>query len=454
MNRHHGLCCIAAGLLAVAAGCGGQGAAESAPTKSPRALNVEVIEIQPSRIEMTLELVGTLIPIRATTIVSEVDGIIQSFPLSDRKIQFETNGRKESVALGLDIGNPVKKGQVICQIDPTDFQLELDAAKANLNLAQKNLEHLFAWRRPEEVAQMEAQVKEAEATHARCAADLARSLDMVKDNAVSRSKYDQDLMAERTSAAVLERAQAALKLAKAGPTPEEIAVGKAQIATAEVRVKQCEERLHKTSIRAPYDAVVSERYVDVGERVTAMPRVEILQIVDPRVLLAEVAVPERYQDCVKLDTVAAVEVAGRAESVPGVVDLINEKIDPQTRTVRVRVSIDNRQGLLRPGGLVKVHLPIAMADEVLCVPRRAVVMSEGRLAVFVCKDGVVQRREVEPGISNATCRQIRAGLDAGDRVVIDKPGMMADGMTVQAHLIDTPPEHETPHAAKTGDAKQ
>ena len=401
----------------------------------PRQLEVDVVEVRPERLDTTLRLVGTLMPVRATTIASEVDGVIKSFPLSDRKIVYEENGQTRSVALGLDLGQKVRKGEVICQIDPVNFELDLKSAKAELQLARGDLADLLAWKRSEEIAQLAAQLDEAKAAHALAVSELERSGKLLERNATSQSVHDETVMAERTSAACVRRAEAALALAKAGPTVEQVNVAKARIEAAQAGVDRAAEQLRKTAIRAPYNAVVSNRYVDVGTRVTATPTVDIMQIIDPRVLMAQVAVPEQYQGMVKLDSVAKVDAAGVPQAVAAVVDLINSMVDPETRTFRVRVTIDNRKNIFKAGGFVNVDIPIVSASGVLAVPQAAVTLSNGTPTVFVYKDGCVHRRAVRPGMRNRSSVEIVSGLSPGEAVVAANTSLLADGLHVQLKKV-------------------
>ncbi len=419
--------------LALAFGlCGCRQSADTfEQTDVPRHLEVEVVDVQPEQINSTLRLVGTLIPIRATTIASDVDGTIMSFPLSDRKLVYEENGQTHSVTLGLDLGQKVRKGEVICQIDPVNYEHALSVAKANLQLAEGNLADLMAWKRPEEIAQLEAQVDEARAAHARAKADLERSKSLVERKATSQSIHDEIVMIERTAEAGVRRAAAGLALAKAGPTKEQVNVGKAHIEAAKAEVARQAEQLRKTSIRAPYDAVVSNRYVDVGSRITATPVVDILQIIDPRALLAQVSVPEQYQGMIKLDSVAMVSATGVPQAVPGVVDLINSIVDQETRTFRVRVTLDNRKDIFKAGGFVNVDLPVVSASGVLVVPQASITLSNGTPTVFVCKDGRVHRRAVRPGMRNRSHVEIISGLTPGEKIVAGKTSLLADGLRVK-----------------------
>ena len=223
-----------------------------------------------------------------------------------------------------------------------------------------------------------------------------------------------------------------LAIAEAGPTAEQVAVVQAEVAAAEVEVRHRERELEKATIRSPYPAVITDRFVGVGDRVTAMPRVEIMQIADPRMLFVEIDVPERYLAIVKLDDVAEVRSPGRPDAVHGKVELINGRIDPETRTFRVRIGIDNRQGLFKPGGFVQARLPIDSTGQTLVVPRASVAFAEGQPAVYAYrKEGFVERRLVRLGITNAKTCEIVDGLNEGEMIAVTGTALLADGTPVR-----------------------
>lgn len=396
----------------------------------PEPIRVEVAAVALSTIRDELELVGTLIPLRATTIVSDVDGRIASFPASEQRIEYQESGQMKTQALGLDLGHPVRQGEVLVQIDRVDFELGLKTAQAEYELAKRSLAHLLSWRRDEEIQRLEAALEEALAASDRAQADFERAEQLLPKRAVSQGEFDHASAAARMAAAAVKQAQAALAVAKAGPTAEEVGVGEAELAAAAARVAVQQDKLDKTTIRAPYDAVVSDRYVDVGDRVTAMPRVEIMQIIDPQVLFAQVFVPERYQGAVKRGDSATVLAEGVAHALPARVDLINVKVDPETRTFRVRATLDNRQGLLKAGGFVRVALTVGAAAEVPVVPREAVVFSEGRPSVFICEEGRVRRTAVELGLSDGRIYEITSGVQPGHQVAVSRTTLLTDGLSV------------------------
>ena len=273
-------------------GCSGGDPPQASSSQAARSLEVDLTPVRRARIAARLELVGTLLPIRATTIVPDVDGIIESFPDSERLVEYLEDGKLHTEALGLNLGHGVKKGDVLVKIEDTNFKLAVAAAQAELDLAQRLREELVAWRRDEEKLQSEAQLDEAAAAVQLGEAELKRSEKLRQMNTISQGEFDVLVMNVQCAVAAKKRAQAALDIANAGPTPQQIAVADARILSAEAQVMMRQDELEKTSIRAPYDGVIVDRFVDVGDRVQAMPRAEIMQIIDPRVLFAHVSVPE------------------------------------------------------------------------------------------------------------------------------------------------------------------
>jgi multidrug efflux pump subunit AcrA (membrane-fusion protein) len=428
---------ILAGLGVSAAGCAHEGTASGEPDPPTHLVEVEVATAARGPMQTMIELVGTLLPIRSTTVVPEVDGIILEFPASQREVQLGAQAGHESFSLSLDIGDEVARGEALVQLDPTDSQLALDLAEANYALVIRELERLRAVQRPEEIARLEAAVEGARAADNRARADLDRFETLLNRRTIPQSDYDLARMEAETAAAGLRQAEAALAYYRSRPTAEEIAVAEAQVAAAEAEVRLRAEKVAKTTVRAPYDAVVTDRFVEVGDRVTAMPRVEIMEIADPSVLFGEVAVPERYQNRVRLDDPAVVFVEGFDEPVRGRVERINAKIDAQTRTFRVRVTIDNRRRALRLGGFVRVALPLAAAEAVLQVPAAAINYSEGRPGVFVfhpegnAGEGRVERRSVALGMSDRHAQEIVSGLAEGERVAVGQTSLLTDGLRVR-----------------------
>ncbi len=391
---------------------------------------VALVPVMRQDLTANLELVGNFLPARRSVIVAEVDGVIETIPTPKvNPTVVEVEGIRET--LPLDIGASVQKGDLLVQLDASDYELALEAERAKLAQAKADLAKLLSWKRPEEIALSKALYDEAQANFTRAESAFERSDRLLKTNATSTSEHEEKHANALKARALLAHAEANVAMAEAGPTAEEIAVAKAAVASAEAQVKQKQWRVDKTTITAPYGAVITDRYVDVGERVTALPRVEIMELMEVRFLVAEVGVPERFFGRLQLLDQAQVRVQGRSEPVPGLVVRINEKVDPGSRTFRVRIGIDNGDRQFHVGQFVRVLLNVASSPETLTIPLRAVTYSGGQPSVFVFADDKVSLRPIELGIETDDLVEVAAGLKEGDQVVVDDPAVLTDNMPVR-----------------------
>ena len=230
--------------------------------------------------------------------------------------------------------------------------------------------------------------------------------------------------------AMLVSHQATLAEAGAGPTKEEIAVAKSLIVQAEAELKQKERLLAKTAIRVPYDGILSSINVYKGARVSPNTG-PVFEILDLRFVAAEVGVPEAYIGKIKMQDFAQVRIAGHAKTVPGLVISISEQVNPESRSFRIRVGVDNEEGKFKSGQFATVILQVGSVSDANIVPTAAVKFEEGQPGVFVYQDGKVKRVGVSLGMSDGDRVEILEGLSEGDLVVVDDPNLLSDGMSVE-----------------------
>lgn len=305
----------ACGLLLAATGCT-ESTTSALETRSLAArkmlVELAVAEIKP--LAVSTVFTGNLLPRRRTIVVSEVDGIVRDIPAVGPKIDIEVNGQRYVEQLGIGYGHEVKKGDLLIQLDTADFELELLVARAKLAKAKADLAKLTSWERPEAIERLKAVRNEAKARHDQAVAELDRAEKL--GNAISLSELDGRRTDVATTEATLGSHEAMLRTATAGPTKEELAVQEALVAQADAEVKQKEQDLTKATIHAPYDGVVTDMYVEVGERVSAASG-QILELMDLRFLVAEVGVPEAYMSRLEVQDRASVHAAGSIEPSPG-----------------------------------------------------------------------------------------------------------------------------------------
>lgn len=403
-------------------------------------IDVAVAEVSRESVVASLELTGTLIPRDRSIIVSEVDAVIRAFPKSAASVDATPAQREylrsigfdlDAATLSLNIGDEVQKGEVLVELDTRDFELELAAARARLAKARADLEHLLAWKRPEELRRLKALQSEARAKLEQAKLDLERAESLREKDVLTPSELDRRRTEVRISEAALERATASLEIATAGPTRSEVAVARSLVDQAELDVEIAEERLRKTVIRAPYDCVVTDRFLGVGDQANTQQRVEIMEIMDLGVVLAQVGVPERFVGKVRLGDRVAVRAEGASSAVGGIVVLVNDKVEPQTRTFRVRVMLENRDHSFKAGQFARVTFKVAAARDALAAPSAALVYREGHAQVFLVRGERVELRPVTTGITDHRLTEILSGVSEGDVIVVDDPSVLAHGMSVR-----------------------
>ncbi len=445
MNRLRA--CIAVALVA-AGGCedwtGPPAPASRPPAERPAAggpqkSSVEVSIARPRKIRSTFELAGNLLPRRRTFIVSEVDGVIESIADSARRIEIDVDGRHISQGMSLGMGESVGKGDVLVQIARADYDLAVSAARARLDKAKADLAAIEAWKRPEEVHMAEAVVRETAARVDETRFEWERLSRLRTSDAVSEREANQAQAAYLMAQAAHARATADAEMAGAGAKETDVAVARAAVAIAEIEVRTQEARAAKTTLRAPYDGVITEVFVDIGARVTAQPRVDLMELLDVDWMGAEVGVPERLAGKIGFGDRVEVLAEGAGDSIPGLVIRVNEKVEPATRTFRVRCGVENHDRRLKAGQLCRVRFELASSGGTLAVPATSVGYRAGEPTVFVVEGDRASLREVRTGLADGRFVEILSGIEPGQQVVLERGGI-ADGTAIDVRVAEDVPE--------------
>ena len=393
-------------------------------------LQVLLDKVKRRSISAKSEFTGSLLPARGTQVMAEVEGIAESFADIGPLVEADVDGKHYSVRLAIQPGTKVQEGQVLVQLERTNFELDVAIAKARVDKAKADLAKLIAWERAESIDRLKAAVSEAQARKKLAEADYGRSLTLSRQSAASLGEVERAETELAAAEALLVSQQAMLREAEAGPTKEEIAVSETMITQAEAELKLKQRLLEKTAVRVPYDGVLTQINVYKGARVSPATG-PLFEILDLRYVAAEVGIPESYIGKIKMQDMAQVLIAGVPNPVPGMVVGINEKVDPESRSYRIRVGVDNEHGKFKSGQFATVILQIGTISETTVVPSAAVKFEEGQPGVFVYHDGIVKRVGVTLGMSTGELVEIVDGLSEGELIVIDDPNLLSDGMSVE-----------------------
>lgn len=329
----------------------------------------------PQILSSSVELVEARVASIAMPII--VSGTMTALQTSN--ITALVEGPVERIFVG--VGDRVRKGEPLFRIRQADFARRVAEAEAALKLAQ-------------------AQVEQTERAHARVFELHQRGF---------------------APAARLEEAQAARDVAQA-QRDQAVAV----LATAR-------QALADTVVRAPYDGVVTARLVDEGvylnNRFSMGGQSSALQLQELRIVAAVVAVPEARVADLKLDLPASLVIEGVHEPKASYVAIINDQIDPETRTVEVRLPVSNENYMIKAGLSVRAEITPA-PSEVVVLPRTALAGDDAQPYVFVARRGRVERRPVR--IADVDLDRVRVieGLLPGEKVVLRPSSTLTDGNPV------------------------
>jgi membrane fusion protein (multidrug efflux system) len=294
----------------------------------------------------------------------------------------------------VDIGAHVKEGQVLAIIDTPQLNQQLEQARAQLVLAQANL-------------------KLAETTDARWQALLKRA-------AVSEQE------AAQTSAAR--------------------AVAAANVQASEANVRGLEAMQSFQRVIAPFDGTVTLRNVDIGDLiVSGAGGMQLFQMAQTGKLRVYIRVPEPDAPGVSPGQPAELTISEAPGRVfPLKVTTTSEAVSPVSRTLQVQLEADNPEGLIFPGSYAQVRLTGAKPNPRLTVPSNALLFSaQGLQLAVVGTNNTVELRQVQVGRDFGQTVEIISGVTTADRVIVNPPDSIANGMVVR---VAPPPP--SPTAAK------
>ncbi|GAB4361769.1 MAG: efflux RND transporter periplasmic adaptor subunit [Deltaproteobacteria bacterium] len=353
---------LAAAMLAAGCSGGGTGAAEAKKEEGPAPVSVEAERVTAADLHEEIEATGTLAPRREAVVKSEFGGTVAEM--------YVTQWVR------------VKRGDPLARVDSREAEAVVKRARAGVEMAR-------------------AALLEAEAGKQRAEREFERTKQLLAAGLATRRQMD-DARTER------DAAQARYEAAEA------------RRAAAEEEARQAETRASKAVLRAPFDGVVAERMVTVGEVVGEMQKA-LFRIVDNRLLDLTLSVPSGEMRAVRVGQPVLFRTdAFPGETFRGTVKFINPSVDPADRSVKVIAEVPNPSERLKGGLFVRGTIRTGTRKAVLLVPRSALFswdLEAGTATLFLADGGIARSRTVRTGIVSGDRVQVTDGIREGDHVV-------------------------------------
>jgi HlyD family secretion protein len=279
-------------------------------------------------------------------------------------------------------GERVAPGSVVARLDATDTELALARARADRDQADAQLRLLKAGARVEDIRQADAQLataqseaRAAEAELAVAETDAERFESLLASNAGTRKQRD-DAVARRDVAKARARsaddrvraARENLARLRAGARPEEIDAARARVAAADAQIATLHKAMADAVVTAPVAGTVTERIAEVGELI--QPRAPILIVTNLDEVWANVYVDEPIVPRLKVGQAATLFTDAGGPGIQGVISYVSPSAEFTPRNVqtaedrsklvyRVKVTVDNKDGVLKAGMPVEAEIPVA-----------------------------------------------------------------------------------------------
>lgn len=376
-------------------GSGGEGKGGStAPPGPPR--EVRVATAEEGRLARTVDVSGTL----------AAD--------EQAELSFKVAGRLQQ--MNVDIGSPVRRGQVIARLVPTDSELRVRQAETALQQARSQL-GLPAQGSDERVVPEEtALVKGAAATLKQAQLTRDRMARLFNEQLIPQSDFDA---AEAAYGVAEGRYQEAIETARTRQGL--LAQRKSELAIAR-------QQLSDTALTAPFDGVIQERVASVGDYMAAGSQAVVIVRVHP--LRLRLSVPEREAPGVTIGQPVKLSVEGDPSTYAGRVARISPAITEDNRTLLVEAEVPNPDGRLRPGSFAKAEIVVQSSDPAVLVPASSVVTFAGIEKVIGVEAGKAVEKRVRTGRRSGDQVEIVEGVKAGEPVVL-QPGNIVTGETLK-----------------------
>ncbi len=185
-----------------------------------------------------------------------------------------------------------------------------------------------------------------------------------------------------------------------------------------------------TTIRAPIDGIVSKRLIKVGNMIRLNDPVFTITDFDP--LLAIVYVPEHEMQKIHSQQPVGFEAdAIPGKSFQGHVERISPIIDPETGTFKVTIEVNDPTGQLKPGMFTRIRIIYDTRQNILLVPKEAIISEDGVKNVYIIDNRMSFKREVRTGYANGSKIEIVSGLKQGDTVVTIGQSSLKDSSRVE-----------------------
>jgi RND family efflux transporter MFP subunit len=358
------------------------------------AFTVKLITVKAETTPKTIPVTGTLAAFDQAIVGVKVPGRLQQ--------------------ITVDLGTVVKKGQLIGEIDPQDYQLRVRQAESALAQARARLAlNPNSTEEPTDPKQISL-VRQAQALVDEAKIKLDRSAALVKQGIIAQAEYD---VAETAHKVAISRYEDAV---------EEFHNRLAILTQRRSELEIARQQLADTKIFAPFDGVVQEKRASLGEFLASGAPIATVVQVNPLRLRAEI--PEREANQIEIGQKILLSVEANSNTYNGQIKRLSPTLTQENRMLMVEAEILN-DGSLKPGLFARAQVIIDNKNTIAAVPKSAVISFAGIEKVITVKNGKALEKTITTGQRMDDMIEVVEGLEVGEEIVAE-PGNLQSGQPV------------------------
>jgi RND family efflux transporter MFP subunit len=307
----------------------------------------------------------------------------------------------------VDIGDRVKRGDLLATLEIPELQDNINKAKAHLSATEQEID-------------------EAQANYTNLHLLYQRLADVAKARPNLVAQQDLD-----TAKSKEVGARGALGAAQQHRDEAQAELGRLNTLAA------------YENITAPFDGIITNRFADLGSLIQAgtssdTQSLPLVQLAQDSLLRLRFPVPEAQTPLIENGRKVELTVPALDRTFMGTIIRNAWLINRSTRTMTTEVDVENPQGVIKAGMYAYVKLPLRVADRALAVPLQALTIGDSSTVMVLAKNGRLEERKVKVGIRTADKAEVVSGLEEGDPVVVGNRAGLDAGEKVKPKFVDLP----------------
>jgi len=354
-----------------------------------------VVSASRATLANTLTVAGEFIPYQEVELHAKVAGYIRR--------------------IDVDIGDRVKRGQVLAVLDVPELQAQVQGAQAGVRQSQAEI-----LQATNEVVRDEANFV---ALHA--AAERLQQASDARPGLIAQQELDDAHAKDQAAAAQVDAAKSALNAMQQ------------QLGVSQAQQQQVSTMEDYSRIVAPFTGIVTWRYADTGALIQAgtsnAGSAPVVKIAEVSTLRLRLPVPETIAPYMHDGDNATIRIDALGRTITGKVTRSTDELDMATRSMQVEVDVPNADGSLTPGMYAQVMLNVRRSGDALVVPIQAIDTSGPQpILLVVNAQSRVEKRAVQTGIATANRIEVLSGLREGEQVIVANQASFQPGELVTA----------------------